>query len=319
MDRDMRRGAIISGGVHLALLLALLIALPPTKLNSASDDTVALDLVGPSAPQEAHERGKVAAPANTPTVNNANLAEKQPKPQPIVAPPPPPPPPPPAPEQHQALPRPPAPAPTPPPPVQTPSIAPSPPPPPPQPPQKTTSTVVQPKLPLPPVPQPPAPDQSPTHQQHVVKSPAPLSQSVLNTLLKLQALQKQETPPTAHYNPDQGGAPNGGGSPNSTANSRLSGADKSAIGAHVRPCWDIDAGAPGVASFSVILDVTTDPTGTVREAQVDPKSEGQMSDPIYAAYAERAVAAVMNVQCATLPLPSYMLGQVQNFVFQFTP
>ncbi len=314
----MRRGAIISGGLHLAFLLAIIVALPVPKLQSASDDTVALDLIGPSAPQQAHEAGKVAAPANTKTVDLSHLAEHQPKPRPIVAPPPPPPPPPPAPAAR-AIPRPPAPAPPPPPPTPSQNVAPTPPPPPPQPPQKQTSQVVQPKIPLPPIPQPPAPAQSPTHQQHIVKTPAPLSQAVLNTLLHLQALQKQDQPPTAHYNPDQGGAPNGGGSPNSTANSRLSGADRDAIGSHVRPCWTIDAGAPGVDTFSVVLDVTTDGTGTVREAQVDPQSLGNMSDPFYAAYANRAVEAVMNYQCATLPLPSYMLGQPQTFKFTFTP
>jgi outer membrane biosynthesis protein TonB len=319
MNRGMRRGAIISFLIHALIIAAAIIALPVAKLDQAQDDEVSLDLVGPSAPQQANAPGKVAAPADTPTVNAANLAEKQPKPQPIVAPPPPPPPPPPAPEQKPAIPQPPAPAPPPPPPVQTPSIAPTPPPPPPQPPQKTSSTVVQPKLPLPPVPQPPAPAQSPTHQQHVTKNPAPLSQSVLNTLLKLQALQKQTAPPTAHYNPDQGGAPNGGGSNKSTANSRLSGADRNAIGAHVRQCWDYDAGAPGVNKFSVPLLVTTDATGTVRDAQVAPQALGQMSDPVYAAFANRAVDAVMNYQCATLPLPSYMMGQNQTFTFNFSP
>jgi hypothetical protein len=315
----MRRAALISFGFHLALVIAAIVTLPPLKLNSSSDDSVALDLVGPSAPQQAQAPGKVAAPADTPTVNKSALAVAPPKPQPIEAPPPPPPPPPPAPDQKPTLPTPPAPAPPPPPPVESPTAAPTPPPPPPQPPQKTTSTVVQPKLPLPPVPQPPAPAQSPTHQQHVVKTAAPLSQSVLNTLLKLQALQKQTAPPTAHYNPDQGGAPNGGGSKNSTSNSGLTGADRSAIGGHVRPCWNVDSGAPGLSTFSVNLMVTTDPTGTVREAAVAPQDQGKMSDPIFNAFANRAVAAVMNVQCATLPLPPYMLGKNQTFLFNFTP
>jgi outer membrane biosynthesis protein TonB len=318
-NRGMRRAAIASFLLHALILAAAIISLPPQKLNEAQETDVSVDLVGPTAPQEAHAPGKVAAPANTPTVNNANLAEKQPKQQPIVAPPPPPPPPPPAPIQTPKLPQPPAPAPPPPPPTQSPDVAPTPPPPPPQPPQKTTSTVVQPKLPLPPVPQPPAPAQSPTHQPNVVKTPAPLSQSVLNTLIKLQALQKQEQPPTAHYNPDQGGAPNGGGSNQSTANSRLSGADRAAIGNHVRPCWGIDAGAPGVAGFSVNLLVTTDATGTVREAEVAPQDQGRLGDPIFAAYAQRAVDAVMNYQCATLPLPPNMLGSVQTFLFNFSP
>jgi hypothetical protein len=153
----------------------------------------------------------------------------------------------------------------------------------------------------------------------VVKTPAPLSQNVLNTLMKLQALQKQDKPPTHTYNPDQGGAPGGGGSPNSTANSGLSGADKSAIGNHVRPCWSVDAGAPGLDKFSVMLMVQTDAGGTVRNAVVAPQSQGNMSDPIYAAFADRAIAAVENYQCATLPLPPDMLGKNQTFLFNFTP
>ena len=300
-------------------MLAAILTLPAPKLDNAADDAVSVDFVGTAAPQQANAPGQVAAPANTPTVNNANLAEQQPKPNPIVAPPPPPPPPPPAPIQQPTLPTPPAPAPPPPPPTLTPDVAPTPPPPPPVPPQKTTSTVVQPKLPLPPVPAPPAPAQSPTHQQNVTKNPAAMSQSVLNTLDKLRALQKQDKPPTAHYNPDQGGAPNGGGSKNSTSNSRLSGADRGAIGSHVRPCWSIDAGAPGVQEFHVQLQVTTDATGTVRQAAVAARDQGRLGDPLFAAYAERAVDAVMNYQCATLPLPAYMLGQPQTFIFEFSP
>jgi hypothetical protein len=314
----MRRGAIISFVIHLAIVLALIISLPPMHMDESSDDSVSVDLVGPSAPQEAHAPGKVAAPDNTPQVNHAHMAEQKQRPETIVAPPPPPPPPPPAPKAAP-LPKPPAPAPPPPPPTPSPSVAPTPPPPPPAPPHKSTSTVVQPKLPLPPQPQPPAPAQSPTHQQHVVKTPVPLSKSVLNTLEKLQALQKQDKPPTAKYNPDQGGAPNGGGSNQSTANSGLTGADRDAIGQHVQPCWTVDAGAPGLSTFSVNLLVTTDGTGTVREAVVAPQDQGKMSDPIFNAYANRAIDAVQNVQCATLPLPSFMLGSNHTFLFNFTP
>jgi outer membrane biosynthesis protein TonB len=314
----MRRGGLISFGIHLAIVLAAIIALPPLKLDSTADESVSVDLMmGPSAPQEANMKGTVAAPTNTPTVNKAALAVKQPKQQPIEAPPPPPPPPPPSPNQTPTT-KPPAQAPPPPPPTLTANAIPTPPPPP-QPPQKTTSTVVQPKLPLPPVPQPPAPSQSPTHQQNVVKNPPPLSKSVLNTLLKFESMQQQTQPPKAQYNPDQGGAPNGGGSTQSTANSGLTGADRSAIGNHVRPCWNIDAGAPGVSTFSVNLMVTTDPTGTVRQAVVAPEDQNKLGDPIFNAYANDAINAVMNVQCATLPLPSYMLGKNQTFLFNFTP
>jgi len=316
----MRRSALISFSIHLAVVLAAILSLPPLKLNSSNDEGVSVDLVGPStASQEANAPGKVPAPTNTPTVTKAPLAVKQPQPAPIVQPPPPPPPPPPAPKEAPPLPTPPAPAPPPPPPTESPVPLPSPPPPPPQPPQPKTSTLVQPKLPLPPVPQPPAPTQSPTHQQHVVKTPVPLSQNVLNTLMKLQALQKQTQPPTAHYNPAQGGAPNGGGSNQSTSNSGLNGAQRDAIGNHVRPCWTIDAGAPGVSGFRVQLTVTTDASGTVREATVSSADQGRLSDPLFAAYAQRAIDAVENYQCATLPLPSYMLGHNQTFTFEFSP
>jgi outer membrane biosynthesis protein TonB len=302
----MRRGAIISGALHLMILIAVIIALPEAKLNSAEDQGVSVQFEGPSTPQHS-ATNRQAPPAKTP-----------PKPQPIVAPPPPPPPPPPAPAATPKLPAPPAPAPPPPPPVQNPDAAPTPPPPPPQPPQKTTSTVTQPPIPLPPMPQPPAPSQSPTHQQHVTKNPAPMSQAVLNTLAQLRALQQQTTPPTSAYNPDQGGQQSSNNT-QMTANAGLNSADRNAIGDHVRPCFQIDAGAPGISGFSVFLDVTTDGTGTVRNATVDPQSQGNMSDPIYNAYAQRAIAAVMNYQCATLPLPSYMLGQNHTFLFNFTP
>ena len=90
----MRRSALISFGIHLAIVLAAIISLPPMKLESTADESVSVDLIGPSAPQEAMQAGKVAAPADTPVLNKSALAVKQPKPQPIQAPPPPPPPPP---------------------------------------------------------------------------------------------------------------------------------------------------------------------------------------------------------------------------------
>jgi outer membrane biosynthesis protein TonB len=316
LDRDLRRGVTISSLVHAAIVIAAIVALPLQPLDTTAEESVDVDLVGPTAPQEALNTGKVAAPSNLPVPHQGPLAVAQPKPQPIEAPPPPPPPPPPAPEQKPST-TPPAPAPPPPPPTPSEQSTPTPPPPP-HPPQKLAS-IVQPPQKQTPEKQPPAPAKSPTHQQHVVKTPAPLSQNVLNTLMKLQALQKQTQPPTHVYNPDAGGAPNGGGSPNSTANSGLSGADRDAIGNHVRPCWSVDAGAPGLDGFSVMLLVTTDPSGTVRQAVVAPQDQDKMSDPYFNAYANRAIDAVMNYQCATLPLPSYMLGQNQTFLFHFTP
>lgn len=320
MEPRLRKSAIVSGAVHLAIILFLLIALPTEKLNAPPSAAVDVTIVGPNVPQQALNKGKVPAPADTPTVNKAHLTKTKPTPQPKVAPPPPPPPPPPAPHQMPKLPQPPAPAPPPPPPTPAPTPLPTPPPPPPHPPQKQTVTQPAKKLPLPPKIQPPAPaEKSPTSQKHEVKTPAPMSQSVLNTLAKLRSLEKQTKAPTARYNPDQGGAPNGGGTRMSTANSGLSAAERNAIGSEVQPCWGIDAGAPGVSSFSVLLQVVTDASGVVREAEVAPQDQSKLGDPVFAAFAHRAVAAVKNYQCAKLPLPSYMLGSPHKFIFRFTP
>ena len=43
----MRRSALISFGIHLALILAAIISLPTMKLDSTADESVSVDLVGP--------------------------------------------------------------------------------------------------------------------------------------------------------------------------------------------------------------------------------------------------------------------------------
>jgi hypothetical protein len=44
-----------------------------------------------------------------------------------------------------------------------------------------------------------------------------------------------------------------------------------------------------------------------------------MSNPLYYAFTQRAIAVVLNAQCATLPLPADMLGQNQTFTLEFAP
>jgi hypothetical protein len=317
----MRRSTFISFTLHALIILAAIIALPPAHLDSAADTDVTVDFVGPTQPQHADQKNKVPAAANTQTTHVAPHAEKQPdKTKPTEAPPPPPPPPPKAPKTPDTVKPPRAAPPPPPPPTISPTVAPTPPPPPtrPSPPQKV-ATAPQPPLPLPPIPQPPPPNTSPTHQQHVIKTPA-LSQTVLNTLQNLKADQKQVKPPTHVYNPDAGGAPNGGGNPNTTANSQLSGANKNAIAAAVRPCFDVDSEAEGLGTLSVMLNVETDPTGIIRKATVADADLDKMTDPIFNAFANRAMNAVLNYQCSDLSkiLPPNMLGQNQTFLFNFT-
>jgi hypothetical protein len=316
LDRDLRRSAYISAFIHVALIVAAIVVLPLPPLPNSQDMDVDVDLIGPSAPQRSLVKAPGTASAVSTVVHHTEaLTENAPKPTPTEAAPPPPPPPP----QSKAPPSTTPPKPTAPPPPPKPTVAPATvPPPPPVPPQKVTSTTPTKEKPTP---TKPTSMKSATHQQHTVKAPQPLSQSVLNTLMNLKALDKQKQAPTHVYNPDQNTAPTVGGSPNSTANSGLTGPDRAAIAAHMEPCWNYDGEAENVGSFQVLLQVTTDATGTVREAEVSPQNNGDMSNPLYIAFTQRAVAAVMNYQCANLGpyLPSNLLGQNETFTFLYQP
>jgi neural Wiskott-Aldrich syndrome protein len=144
------------------------------------------------------------------------------------------------------------------------------------------------------------------------------SNESLNSLEKTLNALRQTAAPRARPNPRQGGAP-GGGSPNADATNALTAEQRGAIGDEVRRCWTYDPGAKGVDQLRVILQVTTDANGVARQAQVAPQDQGRMGDPIFRAFAERAVRAVLSAQCSNLPIPKDLLGQPQHFTFRFSP
>jgi hypothetical protein len=185
---------------------------------------------------------------------------------------------------------------------------------------------VQPPLPTPPLPVPPPPappppsPQSATSQPNPTKNPAPQSTALENTLEKLRSLQKQTQPPRARANPQLGGAPNGGGNPNSDDTSALSASQRGAIGDFVRRCWSTDPGMLDLDKMEVLLTVTTDGGGVVRRAVVAQDDVGRVSgNPRLRVFSERAVRAVLDPNCANLPLPQPMLGQTRVFTFRFRP
>jgi hypothetical protein len=174
-------------------------------------------------------------------------------------------------------------------------------------------------VPPPPVPVPPSP-QSATSQPNPTKNPAPQSNALENTLEKLRSLQKQTQPPKARYNPQAGGAQNGGGNPLSDDTSALSVAQRGAIGDEVRRCWSTDPGMLDLDKMEVLLTVTTDGGGVVRRAVVAQDDIGRVTGNMrLRVFAERAIRAVMDPNCANLPLPPSMLGQTRVFTFRFRP
>jgi hypothetical protein len=72
--------------------------------------------------------------------------------------------------------------------------------------------------------------------------------------------------------------------------------------------------------MQVLLTVTTDASGTARMAVVAPDDAGRVAgNPRLRVFSERAIRAVLNPQCANLPLPPALLGQNRQFTFRFSP
>jgi neural Wiskott-Aldrich syndrome protein len=317
----LRTGGIVSLIGHLLVILALMITIPNWKPDEQKEPDATVEMIFDGkaqttikapAPAPIPAPSKEIAPPAPPVTESATD-------EPIEAPPPPPPPPPPPAPARVSAPRPTPPSDLPPPepsPIEAPIIPP--PPSPPAPPREATPHLITPPIPPPRVPPPPAPP-SQTAQPNATQNMAANSNALQATLLRLRQLEAQKEPPHARPNPKAGGRPDSGGNPASDDTNALSAAARGEIGAHVRECWTKDAGAEGVDQMSVVLNVVTDASGTTRLASVADEDKGKLSDPVFQAFAERAVRAVMDVRCATLPLPHQMLGHINNLTFRFRP
>ena len=65
--------------------------------------------------------------------------------------------------------------------------------------------------------------------------------------------------------------------------------------------------------------MTYDESGTSRIAEVGDADRGRMGDPRFRAFAERAIRAVRDPRCASLPIPRNELGKVGILTFRFRP
>ncbi|WP_459673348.1 hypothetical protein [Acidisoma sp. 7E03] len=303
---------------------------PPSETPTTQPPVPTPPPPAPAPPAPPTPETPTPAPARTPTTPSPPPPEPQTAPSPDAEPLPPPPPPQPTPPKEQTPPKPetkPTPAkPTPPKAQPTPQTQATP-----TPPSKTQTEVkpapqtqadATPALPMPPPPAPPAPPApvSPTTQPHPTQNPTAMSQTVLNTLDKLRSMNLNQKSPTSRYNPQQGGAPDAGGQRTGDATSRLTAAQRGAIGQKIEGCWFIDGGAPNVQQLSVLLQVKTRPGGEVYDAQVAPQDLGRVnSDPVLEAFALRARNAAMDAKCNPLPLPPSLQNAPQTFTIRFKP
>ena len=326
MRQGMSRAATISGGIHLLILLALIVVIPaPLPPPPPPDDAMEVVFDGTAASaQKSQDHGKVAAPAESDTPADDNPALAPPKPQPIETAPPPPPPPPPPPTPAASV-------------VKTIDTAKLLPPPPDQdaialkPPPPLKVSVPPPPVPMKAIEPPKKPMRDPVentkpvdtvrHQPNPTKSAVPDTSSLLNTLEKFSADQKQKAPPTHTYNPARGGARNAGGQLHGNLKGSLSEGQAKTIGQSVKRCFSEDTAAKDYATYTTIMTVTVDATGEVRDVKLAPEAQARASgDFAYRAFAERAEHAVLDPMCAKLPLPPTMLGQPsQQFTFRFIP
>lgn len=100
----------------------------------------------------------------------------------------------------------------------------------------------------------------------------------------------------------------------------LSAAQRGAIGDHARECWSTDPGMLDLDNMQVLLTVTTDANGVARMVIVAQQDQGRVAgDMRLRVFAERAVRAVLDPHCASLPLPQNMLGRTNVITFRFSP
>lgn len=163
----------------------------------------------------------------------------------------------------------------------------------------------------------------PSHltQPRKAKLTEPDTHSLLATLDKFRVDQKQTHPPKARPNPQSGGARDGGGTPegqNITKN--LTAGEQQKIGASVRRCYNENTVAKNYASFVAHVVVTIDETGVVRVVDFTPQTQAHIDkDPSYRVLAEGARRALLDPNCAKLPLSEKYLGQIRRLSFQFRP
>lgn len=185
-----------------------------------------------------------------------------------------------------------------------------------------------------PTPKPPPPQQkvkpaqtpppkivSQRSQPHETKQAVPDTSAIDNTLEKMLADQPQVHPPKHRYNPERGGVVGGGAL---TTHGNLTGAlsanQRKQIGEYVRRCYSEDTAARDYATYSAMITVTIDASGTAREAEVSPADIArENADPAFRAFAERAVRATLDPECANFPMPQNLLGKTAQLTFRFRP
>jgi len=313
-DDGFRTAAIISAGLHVAMLVIAIVGLPqlfkplPAEDRPFFVEALPLASITNAPPQD-------AAPPR-PQVQQAQRPQppEPPRPQPQVTPPSPAPPPP---VQAQPVtPAVPVPPPPPvPPPAQQAQAVPPPPPLPPPPPEPAVLAAQPPRPPIPPPPpepappvaavQPPTPPQPPREPPPQAAAPprpqpppAPRTFSVDDALRNISRNRTQPTPPPAERAGTTGNQRSASAGPFNPLQP-LSSVEEGAIRGHVEQRWNKDRGVRGIDSFVVEIKVWLGANGAVQDAKVE-KTAGAPADGLRS-FADSARRAVL--VASPLPIP----------------
>lgn len=91
-----------------------------------------------------------------------------------------------------------------------------------------------------------------------------------------------------------------------------------ALRRHLRPCWNLPAGAKDGRQLVVEVRLFMNPDGTVRDARLLSSSKSNQN-PFYRTAAESALRAVKDARCQPFPLPKQKYDQWKVFVISFNP
>jgi hypothetical protein len=107
------------------------------------------------------------------------------------------------------------------------------------------------------------------------------------------------------------------GAPEHKPGQPLSVSEIDAVKRQIRRCWIADAAAKERESLLVIIDVSMNEDGTVREAKFSP--EMRIRGPQHRAAAESALRAVLNEKCQPYRLPPEKFARWRHLTLEFDP
>ncbi len=309
-EERMPQGIALSAALHLGIALLVVFGLPVLfhqRIGENAPIAVRLVTIGPHTrathpnPEMPHRHAKPVKPVPGPP-----LAKPQPKPAP--------------------------PSPAPPPSAAAPKPQPAPPLPKPVPKAAAKTAEPAPPLPqskpLPPPPKPlaavtpPLPAIKPTPPRERVKEEPRTEQKKYNPALfesLLKNLAPNPTAPSREAPPQRDRAPSGRASSQPKAPlGALSASEIDLIRAQIERCWDVPAGARDAKDLVVVIRVSLNPDGSVRQARI--MDEGRMqTDPYFRAAAESARRALFNPECTPLRLPPDQYRLWKTLVLNFSP